>query len=66
MSEIAAKANNVFGAGGPPPNRTRRRELLAAFNEGAIAALGDLEARFYSSTDDVDELLETYLKQKQP
>jgi len=59
--EIARRANAVFGVGGQPADRARRRELAGSLSEEAREALRDLETRFYDSREDVDELLETFL-----
>jgi Domain of unknown function (DUF4375) len=60
-AEIAANANKVFGAGGPPGDRKTRRELVHAFNDAAKSTLDTLERAYYDSPEDVDELLELYL-----
>ena len=65
MAEIAAEANDVFGAGGPPKNRKERRTLVRAFGDGTRKTLEALEARFYESPEDVDDLLEIFLNQKE-
>lgn len=61
MAEIAAKANEIFGAEGPPRDRKVRRELVRAFTKEVIKKLEALEAPFYDCSDDVDELLEKYV-----
>jgi hypothetical protein len=64
MAEIAAKANEVFGANGPPRDRKTRRERVRAFG-GEIKRLFEaLETRYYESKEDVDDLLEAYLDKK--
>ena len=60
-ADIANRANAIFGVGGRPPDRARRRELAGSLSEEAREALRDLETRFYDSREDVDELLETFL-----
>ena len=60
-AEIAAEANVVFGAGGPPRDRKARRELVHAFGATARRSLDALETRFYQSPEDVDDLLEVYI-----
>jgi hypothetical protein len=62
MSAIAAKANRVFGAKGPPRERSARRKLVRAFPEQVVEELEMLESSFYKCADDVDALLEKYLK----
>ena len=62
MAGIAAKANRVFGAKGPPRDRGARRKLVRAFSDEVIKELEALESSFYKCPDDVDELLEKYLK----
>ena len=62
MAGIAAKANRVFGAEGPPRDRRARRKLVRALPEAVVEELEVLESLFYKCTDDVDELLEKYLK----
>jgi NAD/NADP transhydrogenase alpha subunit len=64
-AEIAAKANEVFGAGGPPANRKVRRELVRAFGANTKTAFDALEREYYESPEDVDELLELFLNKKQ-
>lgn len=61
MAEISAKANEIFGAEGPPRDRKVRRELVRAFTKEVIKELEALEAPFYDCSDDVDELLEKYV-----
>jgi hypothetical protein len=63
-ARIAAKANGVFGADGPPKDRAARRELVHAFGAKAKRLLDALETEFYESPEDVDELLEAYLNKK--
>ena len=65
MAEIAAKANEVFGAEGPPRDRKVRRELVRAFSDKIIKELEALEVPFYDCSDDVDELLEQYVNKDQ-
>ena len=62
MAGIAAKANGVFGAKGPPRDRNARRKLVRAFSEDIRKELEALESSFYKCADNVDELLEKYLK----
>jgi len=64
LAGIAAKANAVFGAGGPPPDRKVRLELVRALDGGATKTLETLETRYFESPEDVDELLEAYLNRK--
>jgi len=61
LAEIAAKANDVFGAKGPPRDREARLGLLRAMDAKAKETLGALETRYFASSEDVDELLEAYL-----
>jgi hypothetical protein len=63
-AEIAAKANGVFGAGGPPRDRKTRRELVRAFDAEAKRVFDALEMEFYQSPEDVDDLLEVYINKK--
>ena len=60
-AEIAARANNVFGAGGPPRDRKKRRAIVRTFNDETRRMLQGLETLFYESQEDVDDLLEVYL-----
>lgn len=60
-AEIAARANGVFGAGGPPRDRRARRELVRAFDAKARKSLDALETEFYQSLEDADDLLEVHL-----
>ena len=61
MAEIAAKANSVFGANGPPRERNARKALVEAFTETTRKELRTLEGIFFECHEDVDELLEKYL-----
>jgi hypothetical protein len=63
-AKIAADANEVFGAGGPPGDRKTRLELVHAFGAEAARAFDALEREFYQSPEDVDDLLEAYLNRK--
>ena len=64
LAEIAAKANEVFGANGPPRDRKMRRERVRALG-GEIKRLFEaLETRYYESKEDVDDLLEAYFDKK--
>jgi hypothetical protein len=63
-AEIAAKANGVFGAGGPHRDRKTRREPVHSFGAEAKRALDALEREFYQSPKDVDDLLEAYINKK--
>jgi hypothetical protein len=62
MAEIAAKANELFGAGGPPRDRKVRRTFVRAFGQEVIRQIEALERLFYDCSDDVDELLEKYVR----
>ena len=64
MAELAAKANAVFGASGPPKDRKTRRELVRALGDDARKLFEALETRYYESKEDVDDLLEAYLEKK--
>ena len=64
MAEIAAKANEVFGANGPPRDRKTRRERVRALGNDARKLFEALETRYYESKEDVDNLLEAYLDKK--
>lgn len=64
LAEIAAKANAIFGAGGPPPDRDARLGLISGLNDTARKSLGALETRYFESSEDVDELLEAYVNRK--
>jgi hypothetical protein len=64
MAELAAKANTIFGAGGPPKDRKARRERVRALGGETKRLLEALETRYYESQEDVDDLLEAYLDKK--
>jgi hypothetical protein len=64
LAAIAAKANGVFGAAGPPEERQFRLGRVRALDEGARKSLEALETQFFDSPEDVDELLEAYLNRK--
>jgi hypothetical protein len=62
MAEIAAQANGVFGAEGPPRDRKARQKLVRAFSEETLKQFEALERVFYECPDDVDALLDAYVK----
>jgi hypothetical protein len=64
-ARIAASANEVFGAGGPPKDRKERRLLVRSFGEETKRTLTALESRLYDSQEDVDQFLELFLDRKQ-
>ncbi len=64
LAEIAAKANAVFGAGGPPPDRNVRLGLVSKLDDAARQSLATLETRYFESPEDVDDLLEAYVNRK--
>lgn len=61
LADIAAEANAVFGAGGPPGDRAERRRRVKALSSTARLALTALEERFDRCDENIDELLERYL-----
>ena len=61
MAALAAKANQVFGPGGPPRDKAKRHALVDAFSEETKKALENLGNQFLASPDDTDVLLEAYL-----
>jgi len=61
MADIAAKANRVFGADGPPRERNARKALVKSFTETTKNELKMLETVFFDCPEDIDELLERYL-----
>ena len=63
-AEIAAKANEIFGAGGPPGDRTARREMVHAWDAKTRRSLDALETEFEECSEDADELLEAYINQR--
>ena len=65
VAQIAASANEVFGAGGPPKDQKERRRLVRAFGDATRKTLTNRESQFYDSPEDVDDLLELYLGKKQ-
>jgi hypothetical protein len=64
-AQIAASANEVFGAGGPPKDRKERRQFVRSFGEETKRTLTELESRLYDSQEDVDDFLELFLDRKQ-
>lgn len=60
MADFAAEANGLFGAKGPPRDRTERQTRMQAFDEQIKKSVDGLETRFFEETEDVDELLEGY------
>ena len=65
MAGIAARANDVFGAGGPPKDRKARRAIVRGLGDETRKIFTDLETRFYESPEDIDVLLDFYLNKKQ-
>jgi hypothetical protein len=63
-AEIAAQANGIFGAAGPPKDRRIRRALVHAFGPEARRSLDALEAQFFQCPEDVDEQLEVYINKQ--
>jgi len=61
LAEIAAEANAVFGAKGPPPDHHLRREALEALPESARTTWAALDEQYFACDEDVDELLERFL-----
>ena len=64
LAELAAKANAVFGADGPPNDRKTRRERVRALGDDARKLFEVLETQYYESKEDADDLLEAYLDKK--
>lgn len=64
MAQIAASANEVLGADGPPRDQKKRRQLVRAFSNATRKTLTTLESQFYDSPEDVDDLLELFLDMK--
>lgn len=61
LAEIAAQANFVFGANGPPADRQLRRECVRKMSQEDRRRLAQLEERYFTCEEDIDELLEAYL-----
>ena len=61
MAALAAKANAVFGAGGPPRDGEKRRAMVKTFDAKAAKTLSDLDDAFLESPDDTDALLDGYI-----
>ena len=64
MAGIAAEANKVFGADGPPKDREARRAIVQTFSDEIRKKLTALEDQFYASPEDADEFLDLYLNPK--
>jgi hypothetical protein len=64
VAQIAASANEVFGAGGPPRDQKERRRIVRGFGDETRMTLTSLESQFYDSPEDLDDLLEIYLGKK--
>lgn len=64
LAGIAAEANNVFGAGGPPADRDARFAFVDALPESTRQTLTALDERYFRCEEDVDELLEKFLTAK--
>ena len=62
MAKIAARANDLFGPKGPPRDRGARRKLVKAFPKDVAGKFETLESSFYKCADDIDDLLEKYVK----
>jgi hypothetical protein len=61
MAAIAAEANAVFGASGPPLEQEERRRILSTLGESARKHWIALESRYYDCAEDCDELLDCFL-----
>ena len=64
MVAIATQANEVFGPNGPSRDRETRRKQLEALGPDAKARFAALDAEYFKSEEDLDELLELYLSRK--
>ena len=64
MAAIATHANEVFGPNGPSHDRMARRQQLEAIGPDAKARFASLDARYFESKEDLDELLEAYVNRK--
>ena len=62
MAKIAAAANSAFGSKGPPKDRGARRKVWRSFPGDVTGKFEALESSFYKCADDLDELLEKYVK----
>lgn len=62
LARLAAEANAVFGAHGPPADHAARRDRLHALPEDTRARLGELDRRYFDCEEDVDALLERFLQ----
>ena len=64
MAAIATQANEVFGPNGPSRDRETRRRQLKAVGSDAKVRFAPLQARYFASKEDLDELLEAYVNRK--
>ncbi|MBI2393459.1 MAG: DMP19 family protein [Deltaproteobacteria bacterium] len=62
---IVARANALFGAGGPPRERGLRQAQLAAL-QGAEERLEELDVEFYEYLDDLTALMHRYISANAP
>ncbi len=62
MAKIAAKANDLFGPKGPSKDRGARRTIWRSFPKDVTRKFEALELSFYKCADDLDDLLEKYVK----
>jgi hypothetical protein len=61
MAAIAAEANAVFGAAGPPQEKAERRRMLDNLDASAQQHWITLESRYFECQEDCDELLDCFL-----
>lgn len=59
---LVERANNAFGAEGPPQDRARRQEVLEVIAEHAADAWNDLDNQFFQYPDDIAVLLQMYVE----
>ena len=59
-AEIVRRANQVFGKGGPSPDRNRRQKQLDSLPATASGEFDSLDEAFYAYEDDLETLLKAY------
>jgi len=62
MSEIAARANAVFGPDGPPREWNARQEALFALSDSAQTLLEALDVAFFAYPEDLAQLVARYVR----
>jgi hypothetical protein len=62
MASLVERANAAFGPQGPSQHRETREEQLEKISEAAEPLWSDLEAQFWTYTDNLRDLLRRYVE----